>query len=152
MKLKEAATIPGGENCLPTFKVLAAAGTNDFKKNKVIHRAGAKLNLVTVKGFLSPRGKNVTTGIVLEAKRREAGRPKLKCAQRKPVLLRQVSSQAKQRLKQAAAIIRRCKQSSDYLTEPCTCTMSCTCIHIHSTYIKIIGEREIHGQVHNNIM
>ena len=42
-QLSEAANIPGGENCPPTFKALAAAGVKDFRKSgKIIHRAGAK--------------------------------------------------------------------------------------------------------------
>ena len=111
LKLKEAATIPGGENCPPTFKALAAAGADEFRKNnKIIHRAGAKRKSCYTKGISQPKRQkcNTTTDILQEAKRKEAGRPKLKRAQRrKPVLLRQVSSQAKQKLKQAAAIIRR---------------------------------------------
>ena len=37
-QLRGAATIPGGENCPPTFKALAAAGVEDFRKSgKIIH-------------------------------------------------------------------------------------------------------------------
>lgn len=121
MKLKDAATIPGGENCPPSFNALACAGADEFRKNnKIIHRAGAKCKSCNTKGSSQPKRQkcNSMTDILLGAKRKEAGRPKLKRAQRrKPVLLRQVSSQAKQKLKQAAAIIRRGIQTSDDL--PC---------------------------------
>ena len=82
----EAATIPGGENCPHTFKALAATGTDDFRKNnKIIRRAGAKRKSCYRKGISQPKRQkyNNTTDILLDAKRREAGRPKLKCAQRR---------------------------------------------------------------------
>ena len=98
MKLREAATIPGGENCPPTFKTLAVAGVEEFRKSsKIVHRAGAKCKSCYSKGVSQPKSQkcNSSTDILQGAKRREAGRPKLKRAQRrKPVLLRQVSSSA----------------------------------------------------------
>ena len=110
-QLREAATIPGGENCPPTFKALAAAGVKDFRKSgKIIHRAGAKRKFCNTKGEGTvAKKKKLNTcsnvDVLQEAKRKEAGRPKLKRAQRRrPVLLRQVSSATKQR---AALIIQR---------------------------------------------
>ena len=51
LKLKEAATIPGRENCPPTFKALAVAGADEFRRNKIIHRADAKRKSCYTKGI-----------------------------------------------------------------------------------------------------
>ena len=133
LKLREAATIPGGENCPPTFKVLAAAGADEFRKNrKTIHRAGGKCKSRYTEGISQPKKQkcNTVTNILLEVKRNKAGRPKLKRSQRrKPVLLRQISSEAKQKIKQAAAIIQRGIQSPNNLP------VSHVCTHVH-TYTR----------------
>ena len=104
--LKTAAVIPGGENCPPAFKVLAKAGTTDFKKSKIMCRTGVKRKrriLSSESKIKKPRCQDE-----LLATTRTVGRPKIKRSQRKkPVLIRQVSSPAKARMKKAAAIIKR---------------------------------------------
>lgn len=78
--LKESAIIPGGENCPPAFKALAAAGVEDFKmNNRTVYRRGVKRTSQYTKGVSQPKKQKCNkTDVLLEAKRREAGRPKLK--------------------------------------------------------------------------
>ena len=69
VKLQEAATIPGGETCPPTFKALAVVGVEDFRKSsKIVHRAGACYS----KGVSQPKRQkcNSSTDILQGAKRR----------------------------------------------------------------------------------
>ena len=121
-----------------TFKVLAAAGADEFGKNrKTIHRAGAKRKSRYTEGISQPKRQkcNTMTNILLEVKRNEAGKPKLKHSRRrKPVLLRQISSEAKQKIKQAAAIIQRGIQSPNNLAVPHVCIY--TRAHIHTQVHK----------------
>lgn len=104
--LKTAAVIPGGDNCPPTFKVLAKAGTVDFRNSKILCRAGVKRkhrSSATQSNIKKTRCHNE-----LVATSKTVGRPKVKWSQRKkPVLIRQVSSPVKARMKKAAAIVKR---------------------------------------------
>jgi hypothetical protein len=99
--LKVAATIPGEENCPPVFKALTTAGVEEFKNSKIIHRIGARQR--------TKRVKRKTSGDqLLKASNQPSGRPKMKHLQRKkPVLLRQLSSPVKAKMKQAATVLKR---------------------------------------------
>lgn len=97
--LKIVATIPGGENCPPVFKALITAGVQN---SKIIHRAGARQRNKRIKRKTSDGDQ------LLRAGNQPAGRPRMKRLQRKkPVLLRQLSSPVKAKMRQAAAILRR---------------------------------------------
>ena len=100
------------------------------------------LNLVTVKGFLSPSGKkcNNTTDILLDAKRREAPR----------------ETQTEMCTEKEISTIETSEQSGQAKTEAGSshahvqCHVHAYIIHTHSTYIRIIGEPEMHGRVYPN--